>query len=160
MSRGFGVAVPRTGWGHSGHAPPLDLAWQTPTEVSEPGLPPWEILDGWVLRCPGERRGLPGAATLGGDVAPDGSGVTPLGSGRNSPPSGDLSAVCSAGGAERLPQLPLYPACAQVCPRRAQGSSSVLGWLFYSCQDLGQQEPEVSTGSTAEMDPVQSPEAT
>lgn len=76
--------MPRTGWGHSGHAPPLDLAWQTPTEVSEPGLPPWEILDGWVLRCPGERRGLPGAATLGGDVAPDGSGVTPLGSGRNS----------------------------------------------------------------------------
>lgn len=153
--------MPCTGWGHSGHAPAPDLTWQTPTEVSDPGLPPWEIPDGRVLTCPGEHRGLPGAATLRGDVAPGGSGVTPLGSGGSSPPSGDLAEQCAVPeGQSVCPSCPCTLPVHRLCPRRAQGTSLVLGWLFYSRQDLGQQEPEVSTGSTAEMDPVQSPEAT
>lgn len=72
---GFGTAVPRTGWGHSGRASAPDLASQNAPEVSHLGLPPQEILDSWVRVCPGECWGLLESAVLGGEVAPDCGGA-------------------------------------------------------------------------------------
>lgn len=70
-------------------------------------------------------------------MAPDGSGVTPLGSGGSSPPSGDLAAVCGAGGAERLPQLPLYPACAQALSQTSSGFLLSAGMAVLQPPGLG-----------------------
>lgn len=146
--------MPRTGWGHSDRAPAPRLARQTPAEVSDSGLPPWEILNGRVRACPGERWGLPGVATLRGEGASDGGGVAPLGSGGSHPPPVDLAEQCAVtGGRSVCPSCPCTLPVHGLCPRRAQGTSSALGRLFYSRRDLGQQEPEVRTGSTAEMEP-------